>query len=148
MPDVALSVQISRDDLGLAALDLNDHVSYYISGQNFLGQAVSWDRKQVTSPFMDGSVTTTRTRQMVNDQLSVEVLGSTQVDLQNKLTTLIQAFAQDTFNLQVAFSTATYQWECESADYTVSFQAERWIAQQVLVSFQFPRNPVPILGGI
>ena len=146
MANIALSVTVDRNDLGLSTLDINDHVNYYVSSNSFLGATVSWQRTQVTSPFLDGSVTVTRNREQVTDNLSVEVLGTSYSNLMNNLGNLIDAFTQDTFNLQVAFSTSVLQYMCEAADYTVQFDSSRWIGQQVLVTFSIPRNPVPITG--
>lgn len=148
MPDILFSVVVDRTDLGLADLDLNDHLSYYVSSQGLFGQAVSYQRNQVTSPYLDGGVTISRNKEMVTDSIGIEVLGHSNPDVQSKLQALVAAFTQDTYNLQVAFNTTVYQWACEAADYTINWDSTRWIAKQLLVNFSFPRQPVAVKGGI
>lgn len=146
MPDLLLSVQIDRTDLGLASLDLNDHNNYYISSDNFLGGQVQYERNQVTSPFIDGSVTVNRRKQIVTDQMTVEVLGVNKADLITNINNLVLAFSQDTYNLQIAYGSVVYQYACEAADYTVQYSGPRWIANHVQVQLSFPRQPVPTVG--
>jgi|SRR6184192_3654342 len=147
MPDITLSVTVSRTGLGLSALEINDHLDYYIAPQ-FLGANAQWNRTQVTSPFLDGSVTTQRYRQTVNEQLGVEVLGASQADLQAKLSALLGAFFQDSFTITITVDGTAYAYACEAADYQVNWNGPRFIAAQVQVVFSVPRSPAPVSGGV
>ena len=146
MPDLGLDVSVSRALLGLADLAINDHLAYYLSPQ-FLGGQVTWNRQQATSPFVDGAVTTYRTRGMVTEQLGVEVLGDTPGELDGNLAVLLAAFVQDSFHLAVAIGAQSWEYLCEAADYQVAWSGPRFIARQLQVLFGVPRQPVPVAGA-
>lgn len=145
-----MSVVVTRDSLGLADLQINDFINYYV-GSEFLGAGVTWNRNQVSSPFLDGQVTTFRNRQNVSEPATVEVLADEPNLLQIAQNTLVQAFLQDFFNVLIVIGTgthkATYQIQCEAADYTVAWTGPRWLATQGQVKFTVPCQPVPIVGG-
>lgn len=146
MPELGLSVVVGRGLLGLADLEINDHVSYYVAPQ-FLGGQVAWTRQQVTSPFCDGAVTTYRTRGVVSEQLGVEVLGDSPAEVNTGLAVLLAAFVQDSFAIAVAIGDQTWQYACEAADYQVAWSGPRWLANQLQVLFTVPRQPVPAVGA-
>ena len=146
MPDLGMSVAISRTLLGLAPLQINDHLSYYIAPQ-FLGAAVSWNRQQVTGPFHDGAVTTYRSRQMVSEQIGVEVLGESPAQLNQNVAALLAAFSQDSFTMTVAIGLQQHEYACEASDYQLTWSGPRLVAQQLQVLFTVPRQPVTIQGA-
>lgn len=145
---ITLALLIDRTSLGLAALDFNDHVNYYVGPSNFFGATVSWQREQVTSPFIDGAVTTYRNRQMVTDQFALEVLSDgTTSKLMSNIATAVTAMCQDSFTIQIGINTQNLQYLCEASDYTVSFTQERVNVKRAQISFSFPRQPIAIAGG-
>jgi hypothetical protein len=146
MVDIGLSVVVTRDNLGLPDLQLNDHASYYASADQFLGTAAAWNRNQVASPFIDGSVTVSRQLGMVVEALGIEVLGDSPVDAQNKMAVLAQAFMQSDFQLGVQVGGAIWQWQCEAADVTRAWTTPRMAANQWLMTFSVPRQPNAIAG--
>ena len=146
MPELGMGAAVSRTALGLADLDINDHLAYYLTPA-FLGGTVSWTRQQVTSPFIDGAVTTYRTRGVVSEQVGVEVLGADVAELNTNLAALLAAFTQDAFHLAVAIGDEDFEYACEAADYQVGWSGPRWLATQLQVVFTVPRQPVPIAGG-
>lgn len=145
MPDLGLSVQLSRAALGLAPLEINDHVSYYV-GPQLLGGQVQWTRQQASSPYLDGAVTTSRARQMVTEQIAVEVLGSTAVQVQARAVALVAAVLQDAFTLTLAADASTWSYTCEAADYQLVWSGPRLVARQLQVLLSLPRQPVPAAG--
>lgn len=151
MADIVFAVIISRDDLGLADLDLNDHVNYYISNQNFLGQTVTFNRNQISSPFIDGQITTFRNMQSIQDQLTLEVLSSdgSYLALMNNVRAAVAAFLQDSYTLTFEYgvSARTVKYQCEAADYTIDYDNQRWIAPQINATFAFYRQPIALVGG-
>lgn len=146
MPDLGMSVSISRDSLSLTPLDINDHLSYYVTADSF-GRQVQWSRQKAESPFIDGDVTTYRTRQKVNSQIGVEVLGGSQAEVQANVNTLIQAFSQSQYDLSIAIGGANWQYDCEAADYQEVWTGPRWVARQLQVIFTVPNQPVPLIGA-
>ncbi len=144
--DIALSVTVSRDALALAALEIASGGTYYLSPQ-FLGGQVTWKRQQASSVFLDGDVTTQRSRGTVTEAVGVEVRAATHAELQAATAVLIAAFSQDSFTMTVVVAGATTTYACEAADY----QSMGWttprlacLANQVL--FQMPRQPVALAG--
>lgn len=146
MPELSMGVVLTRDLLGLGDLAINDHLNYYI-GPQFLGSMVSWNRQQATSPFIDGAVTTYRTRSQVTEQVLVEVLGDSAAELHTNLAALVAAVCQDAYRLNVSVDGQSWAYACEAADYQVAWAGPRLVARQVQVSLGIPRSPVPISGG-
>ena len=145
---LGMTVSVTRTQLGLPVLQINDHNAYYIS-QSFLGGQMSWTRNQVTSPYLDGAVTVNRTRGMVTEQVVVEVLGGpSQALLQANVATLLAAFSQDSYLLTVIIATTSYEYLCEAADYQIAWTGPRFFAKQAQVTFSMPRQPIPVVGGV
>jgi hypothetical protein len=148
MPDLGFTTQISRDDLGLAALTLNDHINYYVAG-TFMSGSLSWNRNQISSPWTDGSATTYRYREMVTENITLECLGGpkdTQAALYANISAAIAAFSQDNFLLSIVTAGQQVEYQCEAADYQVAWDGPRMIARQLQVIFQVPRQPMPLEG--
>lgn len=145
--DLQLSVTVTRDALGLQPLEVANSEDYYCSPQ-FLGAAVQWNRQQVQSQWLDGAVTTSRRRNMVTEQIGIEVVGDTLDGLQAKMNTLISAFIQDSYQLAVATPGTLRIYQCEAADYQdASWTTPRQVACQGQIVFSVPRQPVALAGG-
>lgn len=147
MPDISLSVQVSRTLLGLTSLEINDHLNYYVT-PSFLGAQVTWDRTQVTSPFVDDAVTVNRTRGRIGETITVEVRGDTQADLATNLDALLKAMTQDHYTLSVSVGGQGYSYQCEAADYQMTWSGPRMVSKQTQVQFTVPRSPIPLSGPI
>lgn len=143
MADIALSVTVSRVLLGAEPLEINDHTTYRLAPGS-MGGAVSWNNQRVSSPFMEGEATIFRTRGMVVEPVVVEVLGTDSQALRTNLNALVGAFIQDTFALSLTVDNVLFSYACEAADYQVSWVGPRFVARQLQVSFQVPRQPVPL----
>jgi hypothetical protein len=147
MSDVDLSVTISRTALGLGPLEIATSREYYL-GTQFLGAAVQWDRQQVTSQWLDGAVTTSRHRQMVTEQLAVEVVGGDLREVQDRINELVRAFLQDSYVMTVKAGGSTRSYRCETADYQdLSWTTPRLAGAQGQVVLSVPRQPVALSGG-
>lgn len=147
MADFVFDVVITRTLLGLANLDLNDHVNFYVAKDNMFGAAVQYNRNQITSPYMDGAVTVNRQKQAVQDQLTIEILPTANLALlATNIQSLIAAFTQDSYTLAVTMGSQTNTYNCEAADYTVSYEQSRFNARRASVTFQFIRQPNPASG--
>lgn len=142
-----VTCSVTRTSLALADLNLNDHTAYYPSGDIF-GSTVSWRRTTVKSPFVESEFTTNRVRNLVEDKFAVNVIGADQVTMANNITTLINAFSQDNFNLTVQLDAQPYTYACEASDYTMDWQIGRMHSLQTEIKFALRRSPVPINGPI
>lgn len=147
MADISISAVVSRDNLALSDLDINDKTNYVVAGPEVFGGNVTWDRKQVSSPVVDGEVTTYRRKMNVQDNLAVYVSADTQANLFTKIRTLIDAFTQDRYTLQFNIGGAVIQWDCESADYSVQIDNAHMKAMYAKVTFMFIRKPNALSGG-
>lgn len=145
MADISLSVQIDRSSLALAALEINDLVTYRVAPQ-FLGGNINYNRVEASSVFMDSSVTIFRTLPKVQEQIQIEVLGSSQAALQTNIGTLIQAFSQNSFTMTITLGGQVWQYLCEAADRQMTWSGPRFIARQVQITFMMPRHPIPLQG--
>lgn len=134
------SVLLSRTELGLAPLEINDQ-SNFIVGNTIMGGAQNWNRQTVKSPYVDGEFTVNRAKSQVSEQFTVQVLGATQTLLQANIATLTDAVSQFRFQLTMTMNESVRTWQCETADYTVDWTQARWMARKVLVTLQIPRYP-------
>lgn len=145
MPNISLSVSITRTGLGLVDLEINDHIHSYIT-PSFMGADSPWNRTAVTSPWLDGDVTVNRTRQKVTEPLQLEVLGGSLAEMDANAQALLEAFDQSDFHLIVDIGGQTHTYECEAADRTVLWTGPRMVEGQLQITFQVPRQPVPLVG--
>lgn len=145
MSEAIIHASVSRPELGLADLDLNDHVNYFVSAPIF-GGTVSWRRQTVQSPWVEGQFTVNAVRDQVEDKVVIEVMGGDQVTLQQNVQALIAAFSQSSFNITLQLDNAVNTYACEASDYTVDWTHTRWHNRQVQVSFSLRRSPVPVNG--
>lgn len=145
--DIALSVTVTRTELGLGDLEINDGTTYICTPKLDPG-AVSYRREQVKSPFVDGTFTISRVKDQTEFQLVVDVLGSTHSAMQSAVGTLIDAMTQDEFTLKVVIDGATYSWTCEAGDYAMGWSNAHFASTRTAVAFTLPRKPVPASGPI
>lgn len=137
---------VTRSDLGLADLNINDNADYIVASE-MLGSMVTWERKTVSSPFVNGDVTVHRRRGNVSEKFAVYVLGATQTEIQTNIKTLIDAFNQNRFNLTITLDSTVYTYICEASDYQVEWMNTNFFALKVKVVFNLIRGPIPLVGG-
>ena len=146
MTDLSISALVSRDLLSLGDLNINAS-PYRLAGPQTLGGEQRFDRKVVSSPFVDGEVTVHRRRTNVTDQIVVYVSGTDSATLFANMRTLIDAFTLDRFTVQLNIGTSVNQWDCEAADYSVVVDTPHMVAKYGVVQFNVPRKPVALAGG-
>jgi hypothetical protein len=147
MTDLPTTAVITRPILGGGDLNFNDHTNYVLAGPNVMGGTVQWDRQTVSAPWVDGDITVARRRGNVMDQITIYVTGSDQSALNSNISTLISAFTQDRFGMQISTGGANHAWDCECADYQVEWDTVHVYAKYVKVTFTIPRKPVPTAGA-
>jgi hypothetical protein len=146
MTDISVNAKVTRTDLGLGDLDINTS-PYRIAGPQIMEGTTSWDRNQVNSPWTEGDITISRRRGNVTSQLTIYVSGTDTANMMANIRTLVDAFTQDRFTLQINMGTSVNQWDCESADYTVLMDTVHVYNLYAQVSFSIQRKPVPLLGA-
>ncbi len=156
MPSFSLSALISRGQLGLADLQVNDGINYRMAGTEFSQGQVAYEREVVRSPYVEGEFTTNRRRGNVRETITFDVFpgtstgisGQAKYALEANIQQLVTAFTQDAFTMTVVANRSTtwqdeWYWACEAADFNVQLSGPRMMARQGLVAFSLIRNPVP-----
>lgn len=136
---------VTRSDLGLADLNINDGTNFKVSNE-ILGGTVTYDRNVVSSPYVNGDITVHRRRANVQERFAVYVYGSSQAVLRANVKTLIDAFSQDTFNVTISLDSDPNTYQCEASDYTVEWSNAHIFSLQVRVMFNLNRKPIPLAG--
>ena len=139
--DLTMSVVVSRDTMGLAPLEINDHLDYVFATPELFGGQQAWDRVQVSSPYVDGDFTVTRRKQNVQEDIQVEVFGANNSEVTSNARKLIEAFSQDSFTITLCLNGVYSLYTCEAADYKVIGTGPRWAAKQIQVVLSVPRKP-------
>lgn len=145
MSTLTVAAYVSRTLLGKENLYINDHETYVLT-PTIMGGAVSWDKKEASSPWVDGEYTISRRKRNINEQLVINVYGASQIDLQTNIAELVEAFTQDNFGLYFSINNAIRAYKCFAADYQVSWDHTRMHALNVPVTITVPRLPNPISG--
>lgn len=132
----------------VGGLNINDGASYLLTPQDLNPATVLYRRTQVTSPFVEGRFTVNRVLDAVEGTIVIDVMGSSQSNLQSNIAALVAAFTADEYTLTITIDGATYSWTCEAADYSMLWQHERMHALRVPMRFAFQRQPVPAGGPV
>jgi hypothetical protein len=147
MPDAALSLTISRDELNLPVLELNA-APFTVTKEGITPGEITLRREEVKSPYVHGSYVVNQVKDQGQGRVVIQVDAPTYSDLKTHIQTLIDAFSQWDFVITFTFEGAVFQWNCTMADYAVGFVNERWHSKAIEVGFQFPRHPVPLQGAV
>jgi hypothetical protein len=144
---LTLTAYVTRDELGLGDLDINDGVNFKVAGA-FMGGSVAWQRNNVSSPYIDGDITVSRRRGDIVEPVEIWVYGDNHTELRDNLGELLTAFTQENYNLSFNFDGRNRKYDCKCADYTVSYEQAFVHSKMHKVVFNIPRNPIAIYGGI
>lgn len=136
---------VTRGLLALDDLDINDHTNYSLA-PGIMGGQVTWDRNEVSSPWVDGEITVSRKKRNVQENLIINVYGASQAGLQARMVTLVEAFTQDNYSLAFNINGDIRMYKCFAADYQVSWDQSRNKAMNVPITFMVPRLPNPWRG--
>ena len=142
MGGIALSATVTRSALGLLVLNINDHKDYIIS-TTMLGGSVTWQKQQVSSPYVDGDITITRRRPTIVEPIEIYVYGNNGTDLTNNVAKLIEAFTQDEFLMSIKINNSDRQYKCECSDYTIEYANTKYATNMTLVKLKWEKYPGP-----
>ena len=116
MPSFSLSALISRGQLGLADLQVNDGINYRMAGTEFFQGQVAYEREEKKS----------------------RIIHAPQVQLLKYQAIGVYRASRKSHQLP-----DEWYWACEAADFNVQLSGPRMMARQGLVAFSLIRNPVP-----
>ena len=125
---------------GQSNLDINDHLNYVIA-TGLMGGQVNWERKQITSPYMDGAFTVSRRANNVDEPVQIHVYGDDHLDLVDNVRELIDAFTQNSFDIVITIDSATTIYHCEAANYAVEWSGPKFASNMTTVNMVVPRKP-------
>lgn len=144
--ELSIIASVTRAELFLADLDLNDGVKFTL-GQNVNVGSVTWRKETAQSPFVQGRVPVHEVKDASESTIVVYVLGATHAALNANLKELLDAFTEQySYILRINVEGSDNQWECERADYEVAFATETLSARFVPVTLSFHRKPTPAVG--
>lgn len=147
MSDISVSASVTRNELSLGDLDLNDGVNYQLA-KNFSAGSVTWRKQTVESPFYEGRYVVHEVKDAAETRLTVYVFGASYPALNSNLETLLAAFTeQSSYDVIITTEGQEHRWTCERADYEVAFATETVNALFVPVTFTMMRTPTPVSGA-
>jgi len=144
MPDLQVIAKVSRSVGGDLYINTGN---YRLVGYQQMSGTVQWERQTASAPWVEGDVTVSRRRGNVSESLRVYAAGSDQSNLQSNIATLVNAFTQDRYTLQIQIGNANWAWDCEAADYSMEMETTHLNALYVVCNFMVPRRPIALAGG-
>ena len=148
MPELDVVAFVTRDELELDPLDINDGVNF-ILGKGVQTGKLTWRKDTVTSPYVHGRFPVREVMDAVEMTLVVYALGSSHAVLTENIGVLIAPFTeQNEYELRIDVESQAYHWRCERADYEVAFATETLNALLVPVQFTIYRSPIAVAGVI
>lgn len=150
MPDLVVTGHITRTELGLGNLALNDDTYKIIRGGFGPGE-VTWRRQYAQSPFSPGRYLVNAQKDQGALNLAVRVTGSSEDNCLAAMATLVAAMEQFEYDLSMTIGTTTYTYTCEPADYSIGeagqFQNFHLMAWKQELTAVVPRFPTPVAGA-
>lgn len=145
--DLDLGLLITRTELGLADLDLNDGTVYVMALDGIRPRGESWRREFARSPNVPGQRVVHAVLEA--DPLQVDVIckGDTWFDAHQNYETAVDAFRQTTFNVTETVDGVTHLWQCTEADVVPVWRAIWQAVPAIAVAFEAPRQPVDVDSG-
>jgi hypothetical protein len=123
-------------------LELNDGVMYKVHAESFgSGAAQALRRTRVTSPYVGGQFLVNAVEDQVEENITVYCFGYDQIDLQDNIENLINAVSQFQYQVRIDTDASRRIWNCESADYSVSYDQVGMHNRIVQVRLTIPRLP-------
>jgi hypothetical protein len=142
MSDLALSCLVSTP---LGPLQLEGG-PYSLHAETISEVAVTWRKKTVTNPHVEGSFTVHAERENVVVPVSVWVEAATRSALRVAQQAVEDAFSQLHYTITFDVEGDTQTWQCEAADYTVDTQQAFLMAKTALVRAKVPRLPAVVFS--
>ena len=149
MSDLTVAATITRTELGLDPLDIDDGANYELvtAGPG----ARAWAREWAVSPVVHGGTQVSARLEIQNRLLVVRCKGSTATALENASKALVAAVSQSSFTLSISLDGRANTWKCFCADGGPAdgeFAKFEFMARprRQTYSFQVPSQPIPTAG--
>lgn len=155
MPEILVAVSVTRDELSLPDLELNDTLNDgpFRVIRAGLGPGPSTVRLgKTSSEVVDGDFIYAYSLETVVMPLAIRVTGEDASEVNSNIELLVAAFRQLSYQLTFSVEGAPFSYICQPAQ--ISYGAEGVIqefhmkARQQEVRFQIPRHPSPVAGPL
>lgn len=141
MAELLVTATITRDELSLADLQLNDGDTYKIAGHNLDIGRVTRRREVAKSVFTHGGIEFASVLDMTTLSIGFDVFGSSLSQVRTNMNALIDAFSQKNYTVGLSIEGASFSYACNAADYESSLTTQRMAARRGLIVFECPRQP-------
>lgn len=150
MGDLTITATISRTDLALADLALEDPGTYRIV--ELSTGTVTWRRETVESPNVRGRGLIGAVQDTKTGRIVIRASASSAAALATRTATLTDAFEQLGYTLTVTIDGVTHSWACECADWAPGTDGAvdkfELADRQRTLAFTWPHDPVPLAGPL
>jgi len=143
---MAISCKISRTILSLSDLEMIATNGYEVMWDGMDPGEVVQRQDWAKSPYVDGGALLSSVDDIATGVLSVEVKGTSESDLQTKVTTLITAFKQITYTLDFNLNSTSWKWTCYRANRLMDVNFPFYLSNLTVCHFHFTRQPTPVSG--
>jgi hypothetical protein len=134
--DIACRIQATN-----GWIDLEDGQHYAIHGESFAERQQTYRKREINSPWIEGTFAISAVRENTTEQLVVWVKGDTHYEWRVYLERLTDALSQLSYRVMLRVGDMADYWDCWAADYSVQTQREFWHAKLGVVRATVPRLP-------
>ena len=121
---------------------LNDHVHYNIGSDSLGASAQSRRRYTVQSSMYDGDWEVHSTASSISESVTVNIIGTDQVEVADLLMALQEMFVQSVYNIRITRDALRETWLCYPAEWSIDrgqIQSHNIRAQMRLTIPRFPK---------
>lgn len=129
-------------------LNLNDTVNYRMTSESFNSYTQSWRRTEVISPWIAGKYLVHAVPDAVEENVSVYVMGTSQVQARNAIDYLVACATQMSYQIRYELDEVRVTWDCLAADFTVEMSRELVNNAMAIVRLAVTRQPQVLLERI
>lgn len=138
MPDMPLSLSVTRSELSLGDLDIIPANGYRVARHGIGPGALTMMRVTAESPFVHGQTLVHAKKNSVDMSLNIKVEGSSTYDALEKLNTLTDAFTQFEYEVYGEVDGYPFNWLCDCADFEIG-DGGQWNELLLMSSIQYVR---------
>lgn len=149
MTDMTLSVVVTRAELSLSNLELQDPANGYSIYKIGPG-AVSWRRETAKAMYAHGGTLVTAVKDLQVFPMGVRVRASSAATKETRLAVLLAAFSQFSYTVITTINGIDYTWVCQPADWSTGeggeFDKFYEMVHMTQVDLSITRSPTPSTG--
>lgn len=151
MTDLTISATVTRTELSLGDLQLNDGTNFTLTRDGFTPGSKSFRKETVDSPLVAGRYLLHAVADVVVSELKIRCSSTTDAGLAANVTAVVNAFSQFQYTVTVTINGVAWQYLCECADTIAvgdsgAFQSLYWFNKVQEVGVSFSRHPTALMG--